>query len=190
MKIVHPHSKFFIIGNADEQHSIAEKISEDDIVIRFNSPNPSCTLMADWVFVANGYTQIRHLDIDHQLLKSDTQVFFRYSKEDIYYSCYEKIPLHKRIKYRWRFPNWVKKTKLIQYQIEIIPKSIYLQCIDMIGHSLPSTGLLAIIYVSNQYPNNQIFLHNFTNKGWCGHDWNSEKNLIQNWLTTGKLKKI
>ena len=25
MKIVHPHSKFFIIGNADEQHSIAEK---------------------------------------------------------------------------------------------------------------------------------------------------------------------
>jgi len=37
MKIVHPHSKFFIIGNADEQHSIAEKISEDDIVIRFNS---------------------------------------------------------------------------------------------------------------------------------------------------------
>lgn len=51
---------------------LPKKISEDDIVIRFNSPNPCCTLMADWVFVANGYNQIRHLNIDHQMFKPDT----------------------------------------------------------------------------------------------------------------------
>lgn len=188
MKIVHPKSKFFIIGNADEQHSIAEKISEDDIVIRFNSPNPSCTLMADWVFIANGYNQIRHLKIDHQMFKPDTQVFFRHSRKDIYSCCYEKIPLHKRIKYCWRFPKWVKKSKLKQYKIDLIPKSFYLQCVDMIGNSMPSTGLLAINYILNKYPHNQIILHNFTFKGWSGHSWNSEKNLIQIWISTGRLK--
>lgn len=188
MKIVHPHSKFFIIGNADEQHSIAEKISKDDIVIRFNSPNPSCTLMADWVFVANGYNQIRHLNIDHQMFKPDTQIFFRHSRKDIYLSCFEKLPLHKRIKYFWRFPQWVKKSKLKQYKIDTISKSLYLQCVNMIGNSMPSTGFLAINYVLNQYPTHQIILHNFSFQGWSGHDWHNEKCLVQALLDKRKIK--
>lgn len=190
MKTVLPHSKFFIIGNADELNSITQLIGDNDFIIRFNSPNPSCTLKADWVFIANGYCQIRHLNIDHQFFKPDTQIFFRYRKEDIYHNCFENIPLHKRIKYRWRFPKWIKKCKLDQYQLEIVPKSIYIQCTNMIGYSLPSTGLLAINYISNLFPNNQIFLHNFTNKGWRGHAWDREKNLIQEWINSGKLKKI
>ncbi len=190
MKSIKPHTKFIIIGNADEQHSINDFACEDDIIIRFNEPNSSCTLMADWVFIANGYTQIRHLRINHQFFKPDTEVFFRYSKEDIYQSCYEKIALHKRIKYRWRFPKWIKKYNLDLYKLNIVPKEIYLQTVDMIMHSLPSTGLLAINYVSDRFPNNQIFLHNFTYNGWSGHDWDSEKKLIQQWLDIGKLKNI
>jgi hypothetical protein len=66
MKTVQPHSKFFIIGNADEQNSIAHLIKEDDILIRFNNPNSSCDLKANWIFIANGTIQTRHLKIENR----------------------------------------------------------------------------------------------------------------------------
>lgn len=187
MKIVQAHSKFFIIGNADEQNSIVGLIHEDDIVVRFNNPNPNCTLMADWVFIANGYTQIRHLNIDHQFFKPDTQIFFRYTRKDIFLGRYENIPLHKRIKYIWRFPKWKRQLGLYQYKTEVIPSSEYLHCVALLNHKLPSTGLLAISYILNQYPNNQLYLHNFTNKGWFGHNWQNEKKLIQLWENNNYL---
>lgn len=188
MKTIKPHSKFYIIGNADEKQPILETIGEDDIVIRFNIPNPSCSLKADWTFIANGYTQIRHLNIEHKLFKPDMQVFFRYTKQDIWYSKYQKIPLHKRIKYCWRFPKWVKKSKLDQYHISTIPSNIYQHCAEILGFRQPSTGLLAIDYVLQNYPDHEIFIHNFTNEGWTGHNWDDEKKLMYNWVLNNKLK--
>ncbi|PIT62772.1 hypothetical protein [Snodgrassella alvi] len=190
MKTVQPHSKFFIIGNADEQNSIAHLINEDDIVVRFNNPNPNCTLMADWVFIANGYTQIRHLTIKHQFFKPDTHIFFRYSKEDIWFSRYQNIPLHKRIKYLWRFPKWVKHSHLDQYQINTIPTDTYRHCADILGFRQPSTGLLAIDYICQHYPRNKIYIHNFTSEGWIGHNWDDEKQLIHKWITTGNISAV
>lgn len=181
MKNVQAHSKFFIIGNADEQNSIARLIHEDDIVVRFNNPNPNCSLMADWVFIANGYSQIKYVNINRQFFKPDTQVFFRYSRKDICLKRYQNIPLHKRIKYIWRFPKWKRKLGLYQYKTKVIPSSEYLYCSALLNHKLPSTGLLAISYIINQYPNNQLYIHNFTNKGWSGHNWKNEKKLIQFW---------
>ncbi|MCO6523199.1 MAG: hypothetical protein J6571_08450 [Snodgrassella sp.] len=84
MKTVHPHSKFFIIGNADEQNTIEHLINKDDVVIRFNNPNPSCSPKANWVFIANGTIQIRHLKIEQKFFNPNTQIFFRYSLNDIF----------------------------------------------------------------------------------------------------------
>lgn len=190
MKIVQAHSKFFIIGNADEQNSIAGLIHEDDIVVRFNTPNPNCTLMADWVFIANGYTQIRHLNIDHQFFKPDTQIFFRYTRKDICLGRYQNIPLHKRIKYIWRFPKWIKHSHLDQYQINTIPTDTYQHCANTLGFRQPSTGLLAIDYICQYYPEKQIYIHNFTSEGWTGHNWDDEKKLIYKWITEGKITAI
>ncbi|MCX8746962.1 MULTISPECIES: hypothetical protein [unclassified Snodgrassella] len=190
MKTVQTHSKFFIIGNADEQNSIAHLIQHDDIVVRFNNPNPNCTLKADWIFIANGYTQIRHLVIEHQFLKPETQIFFRYSKKDIFYSRYQNIPMHKRIKYLWRFPKWIKKSQLDQYFINTIPSNIYRHCADSLGFRQPSTGLLAIDYICQQYPKNTVYIHNFTSEGWTGHNWDDEKQLIHTWVKTGRIIAI
>jgi hypothetical protein len=190
MKTVQPHSKFFIIGNADEQNSIAHLINEDDIVVRFNNPNPNCTLMADWVFIANGYTQIRHLTIEHQFFKPNAQIFFRYNKNDIWCSRYQKIPLHKRIKYRWRFPKWIKRSHLDQYQINYIPTAIYTHCAYLLTHKLPSTGILAIDYVLQYFPKNKILIHNFTNEGWCEHQWDGEKRLITHWINEDRIERL
>ncbi|MCO6508998.1 MAG: hypothetical protein J6578_09475 [Snodgrassella sp.] len=181
MKTVHPHSKFFIIGNADEQNTIEHLINKDDVVIRFNNPNPSCSLKANWVFIANGTIQIRHLKIEQKFFNPNTQIFFRYSLNDILTSKYEIIPLNKKIKYYWRFPRWKKNCNLDQYPVRIIPDHIHFQCMDLLHSKFPSTGLLAIYYVLQYYPKHKIILHNFTNQGWSGHNWDREKLLIQTW---------
>lgn len=191
MKIVKPHSKFFIIGNADEQHNISDLISDDDIVVRFNAPNPSCSLKADWAFIANGYTQIRHLNImSHDLFKPDMQIFFRYTISDIWNCRYQNIPFHKRVKYRWRFPKWIEHFQLDRYIINTIPESITNHCIDILNFRQPSTGLLAISYILQNYGNHTIYVHNFTNEGWVGHNWSDEKRLMENWLKEKKIHSI
>lgn len=181
MKTVQTHSKFFIIGNADEQNSIAHLIQDHDIVVRFNNPNPNCTLKADWVFIANGTIQIRHLNIDHKFFKLNTQIFFRYTLKDILTSKYEIIPLNKKIKYYLRFPRWKKKYGLDKFAIQTIPDQVHFNCMNLLHSKFPSTGILAIYYVLEYFPDHKIFIHNFTNQGWSGHNWENEKLLIQTW---------
>ncbi|MCT6881275.1 hypothetical protein [Snodgrassella alvi] len=190
MKTVQPHSKFFIIGNADEHKNIANSIGTDDFVIRFNNPNPSCNLMADWVFIANGTIQIRHLIIKNDFFKPDTNIFFRYKINDILKSKYEVIPFDKKLKYCWRFPCWKKKYKLNQYTLHTIPESIYFKCANLVKPNLPSTGLLAIYYILQEYPNNKIYLHNFTHQGWMGHNWSLEESLINKLSEKNKIEFI
>lgn len=191
MKQVKPYSRFFIIGNADEQHSIATLIEKDDIVIRFNAPNPTCPLKADWDFIANGPVQLRHLYFNsHDLFKPDMRIFFRYTVDDIWHKRYQNIPLHKRIKYHWRFPNWVKRFHLDQYSIETVPNHIFQHCIKVLNFGQPSTGFLAIDYVMQYYGKNMIYVHNFTNEGWLGHNWDKEKQVMQSWIEQHKIHAI
>lgn len=191
MKTVQAHGRFFIIGNADEHNNIADKISNDDIVIRFNNPNPTCQLMADWVFIANGTIQIRHLSIEHQFFRPDTEIFFRYKTNDILKSRYENIPINKKLKYCWYFFRWKKKFQLDQYLTHIIPPSVHYECIKLLYPNIfPSTGLLAIYYILQYHPKHKIFLHNFTYQGWKGHNWNKEKALIQTLISEKKLEFI
>ncbi|MDF7676938.1 hypothetical protein PT286_09355 [Neisseriaceae bacterium ESL0693] len=191
MKPVQPHSKFFIIGNANEQHRIDHLISEDDIVIRFNAPNPSCDLKADWAFIANGYVQIRHLCItSHDLFKPDMRIFFRYTVDDIWHQHYQRVPLHKRIKYQWRFPKWIKRFKLDQYTIDTVPSEIFQHSIDLLKFPQPSTGLLAINYVLKKYNGHAIYVHNFTNQGWEGHHWDREKQVMAEFIRQNKIRPV
>ncbi|WP_066566372.1 hypothetical protein [Snodgrassella sp. CFCC 13594] len=189
MKKIKPNSRFFIIGNALEQRDISHLIQNDDIVIRFNDPNPTCQLMADWVFIANGYTQIRHLTIDRRFFKTDTLVFFRYQMADILHARYQNIPLHKRVKYLWRFPKWKKHFGLDQYPTQIVPFDVYRHCAQVLGYRQPSTGLLAIDYVLLTHPHNHIYVHNFTNEGWVGHNWDDEKRIMKSWLDEGIIEE-
>lgn len=191
MKQVHPHSRFFIIGNADEQHSIAHLIKKDDIIIRFNMPNPTCSVKADWTFIANGPVQLNQLHFtSHNLFKPDMRIFFRYTTGDIWHQRYQNFPLHKRIKYYWRFPKWIKRFHLDQYSIETVPGSIFQHYMKILDCHQPSTGLLAIAYVMQHYSQHTIYIHNFTHEGWTGHNWNNEKQIMQHWLVQQKIYAV
>lgn len=191
MKKIYRHSRFFIIGNADEQHSIAHLINKDDIIIRFNIPNPTCTLKADWTFIANGPIQLRQLCFtSHDLFQPDMRIFFRYTAEDIWHKRYQNIPLHKRIKYYWRFPKWIKRFHLDQYASETVPSHIFQHYMEILDFHQPSTGLLAIAYVIQYYSKHPIYIHNFTHEGWNGHNWNSEQKIIYNWIEQQKIYAV
>ena len=190
MKTIKPHTRFFIIGNAEEKQDISHLIQNDDIVVRFNDPNPSCTLMADWAFIANGYTQIRHLAVARHFFKTNMLIFFRYQTADILHSRYQNIPLHKRLKYLWRFPKWKKRFGLDQYPTKTVPYEVYQHCVQVLGYRQPSTGLLAIDYILLSYPSNKVYVHNFTNEGWVGHNWDDEKRMMKSWLDQGIIEAV
>lgn len=197
MKEIKADTRFFIIGNADEAqkheagNTWTSHIRHNDIVIRFNNPNPSCSVSADWLFIANGCEQLRRLSIQSTFIKPDAQIFFRYHLTDILLAKYQYIPLHKRIKYLWRFPLWVKRFQLNSYNTQTIPAATYQYCMNSLHlDSLPSTGLLAIVYVLRIYPGRKVFIHNFSHQGWAGHNWSSEEKIIQQWQNQNLIEKI
>lgn len=182
------HTRFFIIGNADEQQALTETVGADDIIIRFNNPNPSCTLQADWLFLANGYTQCRKLQLTNQhLFKPDMAIFFRYFTADILYGHYQNIPYSRRLKYLFRFPSFKKRYQLNQYEQTVVASDVYRHCAQIIGNRQPSTGLLAIYHILANHPQHTVFVHNFTNEGWVGHDWDGERVLMQKLLQEQKI---
>lgn len=191
MKTVYPDTRFFVIGNADEQQALAETIRDHDIVIRCNNPNASCPLAADWLFMANGYTQCRKLHITSQhLFKDNMHIFFRYNLKDIMRSRHQLTSYSKRLKYLFRFPAFKKRYGLNRFSQSVIPSELYEHCTRIIQHRQPSTGLLALYYVMFYHPEHEVFVHNFTNEGWVGHDWDGERKLMAVLIAEGKIKAV
>lgn len=190
LKIIKP-GNIYIIGNSPEKEMIANHITPRDIIIRFNKPNPSCSIKADILFIANGQYRITHLeDTSTILVNNKYQIIWRYQPFNMILGRYEKLSLFRKIKYLLYFQYYKSKNYPDKPQEFYIPIESYQKCIEWLKGSKPSTGILAIHTLLNLYPEKKIFLHNFTFEGTQAHNWKLEKELITTLVNNKKLFMI
>lgn len=169
----------FIIGNSDDKDDIQELIKSEDIVVRFNKPNPSCSLKADVLFVANGIGMVIHQDqIYNGLLKPDCKVIWRYHLKDVLASKFQKISLMRKLRYLLLFDRFKKMNQLTKYEQVTLNFKIYETCFELLN-AIPSSGFLAVYLYASLYADRKIYLHNFTYTGWLDHNWEGEKLIIE-----------
>lgn len=179
-----------IVGNSEEAESIKKEINAEDIIVRFNKPNPSCKLKADILFVANGPQMVaRRQILFNGLLSPHAKIVWRYKWQDIILNRFEKIPLSRKLRYVLFFNFFKKINQFNRYDQVVLNSSIYEQC-QQLTIDMPSSGFLAIYLYVTQYPNRDIYLHNFTYLGWSGHNWKREKEIINTWIKEKKIALI
>lgn len=170
-------ANLYIIGNANETNSINHLITSTDLVIRFNTPNPSCTVDADILFVANGAGNVVKPLIP-QYRKANCQIILIYTIKEVLQDTWGKNSLSKRIKFLFRFPLFILKGRLSNRTY--LEPHIYRDAVSYLSSGkLPSSGFLALLYALTYYPKHTIILHNFTFEGWEGHDFDSEVKLVR-----------
>lgn len=181
----HKKGAIFIIGNSEELSDISSLLSPEDVVIRFNAPNPTCGLKADVLFVANGPTMvIRREKIFNGLLHKNAKILWRYDPKDILSARFQEVSWSRRVRY-FLFLNWFKKKNTFdRYEQVIFNPKIYEECVNLVD-AMPSSGFLAAYLYSRLYPSRQIYLHNFTFSGWDGHNWKREEEIISSFAREG-----
>lgn len=177
----------FIIGNSEERKDISHLITEQDIVVRFNQPNPSCNLVADVLFISNNAKLIVHLtSINNGLLSKEGLIIWRHTVSELLLSRFENPSFSRKLRYPFYFPIFRWKNGFNKYPQQYLPISIYRECIN-ITTQLPSSGFIAAYLYSNYFPDRKIYLHNFTFEGWDGHNWSLEAEYIQRKTESNEL---
>lgn len=181
-------SRIFIIGNAIETQDIYGCLTSDDVVIRFNNPNPSCDLKADILFVSNGPALVVHRDmIKSTLLKEGGEIIWRYSYTDILRSRYDKVSFSRKVRYLLYFEKFKIINDFNRYPQQFLGEDIQQRCINTLNHKMPSSGFLMIFAMVNLYPEREIYIHNFMFDGWDGHQWELEKQYVDKLISEGLL---
>lgn len=187
LKITKP-GNIYIIGNSSEKKDIKNYISPIDTVIRFNKPNPSCTIKANILFIANGQYRISHLEnTKTTLVDEHYQIVWRYEPLNLILGRYEKISLSRKIKYLFLFHRYKDQNYPERPQESYISLKNYQKCVKWLKGAKPSTGALAIYTLINLYPEKKIFLHNFTFEGTQAHNWALEYELISELIKNQKV---
>lgn len=180
--------RIFIIGNADNQIPIEQNINPDDFIVRFNKPNPTCPLKANLLFIANGPVVVaRRTKIFNNMMKDNCHIMWRYSRQDILSSKYEKISLSRKLRYLLFLAYFKKINHLNNNPESIINEILQEQCTRLVQQKIPSSGFLIIFLFQNLYPNIPIYIHNFTFSGWDGHNWEEEERIVKQWLQQEKI---
>lgn len=181
----------YIIGNANELTDISNRLTPNDIIIRFNNINTTCKISANILFVANGYN-LKHISFNSHYVNNNFSLLFRYPI--IRNSQYLNLsPLRK---FTYLFYCIPKFFLFILFHTHKLPKiiffkkSYYQYCQKLLNYHLPSTGFLAIIYCLKTYPNSHIYIHNFTHIGKGEHPWLKEKLYIQKLIQMGLIKQL
>ena len=168
----------FIIGNSNEKRDISHLVTERDIIVRFNTPNPSCSLVADVLFIANNPKLIVHLTkINNGLLAKECLILWRHTVSELLLSHSDNISFSRKLRYPFYFPIFRWKNKLYSYKQQYLPASISQKCLE-ITKKEPSTGFIVAYLYSKLFPNKKVYLHNFTFEGWDGHNWSLEADYI------------
>lgn len=181
-------SNIYVIGNADQKENISHLVRPTDIVVRFNKPNPTCSLKADILFVANGAFNVSK-SIFSPYRKKNYKTILRDTPGETLLNKKTKTKLFKRLKFLYRYPIFLRKSRLINREYlspEIHSKAV--QYLQLDREKEPSTGFLAIIYLLENYPDTPIILHNFTFQGWEGHNFSAEKQFVQDRIAQGKIQ--
>lgn len=180
--------RIFIIGNADNRANIEPMINQDDFIIRFNRPNPSCRLKADLLFIANGAVVVaRRSELFNNMLKKNCALLWRYTLRDIISQKYESISLSRRLRYLL-FLRWFKKKNHFNHRPNFfVPEKIQDDCTELLAPGIPSSGFLAIYLFKQYFPQIPIYIHNFTFEGWHNHNWLGEKELVEEWIDSQEI---
>ncbi|MHC5225200.1 hypothetical protein [Ignatzschineria sp. LJL83] len=186
----HKTGSIFIVGNSEEKHDISHFIKEEDVVVRFNLPNITSSLIADILFIANSSDMVSGNNyISAFCLKENTIVIWRYSVSDMIFSRYQPVSLSRKLKYSFRFHLFKKKNRLNSFRQVYFPRDMQQICEDILGN-MASTGFLAVYMFVNLYPSRKIYLHNFTFSGWSGHSWKAEKKYIDELVNSKKINLL
>lgn len=183
-----PKKRIIIIGNADETISISHLVDDNDLVVRFNKPNPSCNLKANLLFVANGAGIVVHKTrMFNDMMHPNCPIIWRYTLKDILTDRYEENSLSRKLRYLILFPWFKKINHFTGRKQSYINDTLQCQCTELVKGSVPSTGFLAIYLLKHYFSSTPIYIHNFTFKGWSGHNWNQEDYFVQQWINEGGL---
>jgi hypothetical protein len=93
---------------------------------------------------------------------------------DVKYIAIDDAPLLKQIVDK----NKIKLQQIIQS--DPVAKQYGLEC--------PSSGLVVVEYLLKKYPNDQVYIMNFSWEGWSGHSWTVEKKIFKQHLASGRVK--
>lgn len=181
----------WIIGNADEEVSINHLVTSDDTIIRFNNPNPTCTLKANILFITNGYDNINKTRIDKTFLHDDCEIFFRFHPIRaiiLYWKVRSRIRI---FRYFSRYFRFILRNKLF-YSKKFIPNSVIADiAINILKtDKQPSTGIIVLLYFLNKKQGEKIILHNFTFQGWDGHPWKKEEAYVRDLIQANQVELI
>jgi len=67
----------YIIVNANELTDISNRLTPNDIIIRFNNINKTCKIAANILFIANGY-HLKHISFNSDYVNNNFSLLFRY----------------------------------------------------------------------------------------------------------------
>ena len=201
------NKKIILIANSEHTFDINQYITETDIIVRFNLPK-STTLTktgqrTDILFLANS------VDVVQKKLKANSKfikflqtinnpftIIFPYSDNLIKINKpkYKKKTLlfFKILTDNFNNIEYSNFLKGLGYTLEILPDYYYLDLkkqVDPDTKNILSTGFLAANYFLNNpiYQDYTVYLHGFSFEGWDGHNWDKEKEYMNEMIKNHKI---
>ena len=188
-------SKIWIIGNANEKKSINHLIHEKDTVIRFNSPNSTCSIKPTILFMSTAYSFLKFLftrpsEVNWDAMFSAKSIIYRWPIKSVLLNKPESLSFLHRLSFIVYFYRLSKLKKLSKSTL-FFPRKDFLKYQKELQMSAqPSSGILAILWCLEHRREYKIFVHNFTFEGWDGHDWKTEKDFLQQLHDRGQIKIV
>lgn len=185
-------STIWIIGNANETKTICHLIKSEDIIIRFNNPNETCSLKPTILFMSTAYSFLEYLfmhseKVNWSAILSAKKIVYRWPIRSILTNKPEYLSFSQRLKFPFYLYRLSKMRKFSKNTF-FYPHSEFVRCQQELQTSTqPSSGILAILWCFINHPNHKIYIHNFTFEGWEGHDWKNEEKYVRRLHDLGKL---
>lgn len=201
------NKKIILIANSEHIFDINPYISDNDIIVRFNLPKTSTLPLTgnrtDLLFLANSVDVVQkklkpHSKFIHFLqgIKNEFTIIFPYSDDLIKINKpkYKKktFIFFKQLTDNFNNIEYSNFIKSQGYSLEIMPDGYYLDLkkeVDPDSKNILSTGFLAANYfLRNQaYQDYDVYLHGFSFEGWDGHNWDKEKEYMNQMIQQHKI---
>lgn len=185
-----------VVGNGPLKEQAATEIDAAKLVIRFNVPAHTVAEAGnrtDLIFIGNtGRMMKKWLNRgafeSSQHFASAHRIIFPRHPDNIINLHVQKNLVRKILgKNKIYVKLGIKSLTRLGKEVSLCPPELGLSCYKELGlptncksETIPSTGFLAIKYVLNLYPEEQIRLYGFTWQGWSGHPWQAE----YDWLSS------
>jgi len=195
--------RIFIIGNAPGQEAIHSLFHKDDTIIRFNQPSEQCQQaygnrtdilfsINTWKFVqkriqANLLENVQLTQCRQIVLPYHPSILQNYHRQPSWFSaCFKAKKIDGTVEAIGYFGQ--------KFPVTVLSRNFYLECCQLLKiqeHELkdkvPSTGFMSIMYFLNNFPESTIYIHGFSWEGWDGHEWDTERNVINQLLIEQKI---